>query len=215
MLSYHPVLPQGHDLRFNDWPWQGGHHSCRQEVSALDWGCYRGHWGFHQINVYFYAYKVFLKFSCFHLNYLFYCFECWHRVCPNLSSAPCILARYRKKLMYQYHRNKSQTLSRLKPLYHKIGKFQPAKNIQIIGYYRVWNTGSLGNELLYGLSVIHINFKYHRNLEECMKQWKFSTPLSPKWQEIGGQYPPITISYILTIQKYWIAVTNFLNGRYF
>jgi hypothetical protein len=38
-----------------------------------------------------YAYKLFLKFSSeyIHPNYLFYCFECCHRVCPNLSSAPC------------------------------------------------------------------------------------------------------------------------------
>jgi hypothetical protein len=38
-----------------------------------------------------YSYEVFLKFSskCIHPNYLFYCFECWHRVCPNLLSAPC------------------------------------------------------------------------------------------------------------------------------
>ncbi len=39
-----------------------------------------------------YAYKLFLKFSLkyIHPNYFFYCFECCHRVCPNLSSAPCI-----------------------------------------------------------------------------------------------------------------------------
>jgi hypothetical protein len=38
-----------------------------------------------------YAYKLFLKFSSkyIHPNYFFYCFECFHRVCPNLSSAPC------------------------------------------------------------------------------------------------------------------------------
>ncbi len=40
MPSYHPDLPQGHDLSCSDWPWQGGHHSCLQEVSVLDWGCY-------------------------------------------------------------------------------------------------------------------------------------------------------------------------------
>ncbi len=40
-----------------------------------------------------YAYKLSLKVSskCIHPNYYFYCFECVHRVCPNLSSAPCIL----------------------------------------------------------------------------------------------------------------------------
>jgi hypothetical protein len=27
--------------------------------------------------------------ECIHPKYLFYCFECCHRVCPNLSSAPC------------------------------------------------------------------------------------------------------------------------------
>jgi hypothetical protein len=39
-----------------------------------------------------YAYKLSLKVSskCIHPNYYFYCFECVHRVCPNLSSAPCI-----------------------------------------------------------------------------------------------------------------------------
>ncbi len=39
-----------------------------------------------------YEYKLFLKFSSksIHPNYFFYCFECFHRVCPNLSSAPCI-----------------------------------------------------------------------------------------------------------------------------
>jgi hypothetical protein len=38
-----------------------------------------------------YSYKLFLKFSlkCIDPNYLFYCFKCVHRVCPNLSSAPC------------------------------------------------------------------------------------------------------------------------------
>jgi hypothetical protein len=37
-----------------------------------------------------YTYKLSLKFSlkCIHSNYAFYCFRC--RVCPNLSSAPCI-----------------------------------------------------------------------------------------------------------------------------
>ncbi len=41
-----------------------------------------------------YAYKLFLKFSSeyIHPNYFFYCFECCHRVCPNLSSAPCMFA---------------------------------------------------------------------------------------------------------------------------
>ncbi len=40
-----------------------------------------------------YAYKLSLKVSskCIHPNYYFYCFECVHRVCPNLLSAPCIL----------------------------------------------------------------------------------------------------------------------------
>jgi hypothetical protein len=40
----------------------------------------------------FYAYKLSLKISskCVHPNYYFYCFECVPRVCPNLSSAPCI-----------------------------------------------------------------------------------------------------------------------------
>jgi hypothetical protein len=40
-----------------------------------------------------YAYKLSLKVSskCIHPNYYFYCFECVDRVCPNLSSAPCIL----------------------------------------------------------------------------------------------------------------------------
>ncbi len=36
----------------NDRPWQRGRHACLQEVPVLDWGCYGGHWGFHQINVY-------------------------------------------------------------------------------------------------------------------------------------------------------------------
>jgi hypothetical protein len=38
-----------------------------------------------------YAYKLSLKFSSeyIHPNYFFYCYECFHRVCPNLSSAPC------------------------------------------------------------------------------------------------------------------------------
>jgi hypothetical protein len=40
-----------------------------------------------------YTYKLVLKFSSeyIHPNYFFYCFECCHRVCPNLSSAPCML----------------------------------------------------------------------------------------------------------------------------
>jgi hypothetical protein len=39
-----------------------------------------------------YAYQLSLKVSSksIHPNYYFYCFECVHRVCPNLSSAPCI-----------------------------------------------------------------------------------------------------------------------------
>ncbi len=39
-----------------------------------------------------YGYKVFLKVSskCIHPNYLFYWFECFHMICPNLSSAPCM-----------------------------------------------------------------------------------------------------------------------------
>ncbi len=36
MPSYHPGLPKGHDLRFNDQPWQAGPHSCLQEVLVLD-----------------------------------------------------------------------------------------------------------------------------------------------------------------------------------
>ncbi len=38
-----------------------------------------------------YAYKLSLRVSskCIHPNYYFYCFECVHRVCPNLSSSPC------------------------------------------------------------------------------------------------------------------------------
>ncbi len=46
MPSYHPDLPQGHDLSCSDWPWQGGHHSCLYEVPVLNWDCYGGHWGF-------------------------------------------------------------------------------------------------------------------------------------------------------------------------
>ncbi len=46
MPSYHPDLPQGHDLSCGDWPWQGGRHSYLQETSVLEWGCYGGHWGF-------------------------------------------------------------------------------------------------------------------------------------------------------------------------
>jgi hypothetical protein len=43
-----------------------------------------------------YSYKLFLKFSSeyIHPDYLFYCFECCHRVCPNLSSAPCRLKQF-------------------------------------------------------------------------------------------------------------------------
>jgi hypothetical protein len=39
-----------------------------------------------------YAYTLFLKFSvrCIHPNYLFFSFKCVRRVCPNLSSAPCL-----------------------------------------------------------------------------------------------------------------------------
>ncbi len=46
-----------------------------------------------------YAYKLFLKFlsEYIHPNYFFYCFECCHRVCPNLSSAPCIACGRNKK----------------------------------------------------------------------------------------------------------------------
>jgi hypothetical protein len=48
-----------------------------------------------------YAYKLFLKFSSEYIqpppppNYFFYCFECCHSVCPNLSSAPCIYSQDR------------------------------------------------------------------------------------------------------------------------
>jgi len=39
-----------------------------------------------------YTKKLPLKFSskCIYPTYFFYWFECFHRVCPNLSSAPCI-----------------------------------------------------------------------------------------------------------------------------
>ncbi len=39
-----------------------------------------------------YAYVLPLKFSskCIDPNYFFYWFECFHMICPNLSSAPCI-----------------------------------------------------------------------------------------------------------------------------
>jgi hypothetical protein len=39
-----------------------------------------------------YTNQLFLKFAlkCIHSNYAFYCFRCVRRVCPNLSSAPCI-----------------------------------------------------------------------------------------------------------------------------
>ncbi len=42
-----------------------------------------------------YANTLFLKFSvrCIHPNYLFYSFKCVCRVCPNLSSAPCIFLK--------------------------------------------------------------------------------------------------------------------------
>ncbi len=45
---------------------------------------------FNQIMFILYA-ILFLKFSSeyIHPNYFFYCFECCHRVCLNLSSAPC------------------------------------------------------------------------------------------------------------------------------
>jgi hypothetical protein len=47
-----------------------------------------------------YAYTLFRKFSarCIHPNYLFYSFKCVRRVCPNLSSAPCIESKDLKKL---------------------------------------------------------------------------------------------------------------------
>jgi hypothetical protein len=39
-----------------------------------------------------YAYILPLKFSSKFIdtNYFFYWFECFHMICPNLSSAPCI-----------------------------------------------------------------------------------------------------------------------------
>jgi hypothetical protein len=52
-----------------------------------------------------YAYKLFLKFSSeyIHTNYFFYCFECCHRVCPNLSSAPCIYSRNYEPFSKEIH----------------------------------------------------------------------------------------------------------------
>ncbi len=49
-----------------------------------------------------YAYKLFLKFSSeyIHPNFLFYCFVCCHRVCPNLLSAPCRLILRPTLLMF-------------------------------------------------------------------------------------------------------------------
>jgi hypothetical protein len=43
-----------------------------------------------------YAFKLSLKVSskCIHPNYYFYCFECVPRVCPNLSSTPCIISMF-------------------------------------------------------------------------------------------------------------------------
>jgi hypothetical protein len=51
MLSYHPGLPKGHDLR------------CNEKFSS----------------------------KCIDPNCFFYWFECLHMICPNLSSAPCML----------------------------------------------------------------------------------------------------------------------------
>jgi hypothetical protein len=54
-----------------------------------------------------YPSTLLLKFSVryVHPNYLFYCFNCVGRVCPNLSSAPCrpcslILVSHRQKKIY-------------------------------------------------------------------------------------------------------------------
>jgi hypothetical protein len=59
-----------------------------------------------------YAYKLFLKFSSeyIHPNYLFYCFECYHRVCPNLSSAPCKYNLQDHRVLYwkKLHENKGK-----------------------------------------------------------------------------------------------------------
>jgi hypothetical protein len=46
-----------------------------------------------------YAYIFPLKFSskCIDPNYFFYRFECFHMICPNLSSAPCISEALRSK----------------------------------------------------------------------------------------------------------------------
>jgi hypothetical protein len=91
MPSYHHGLPQGHDLRCNDLPRQGGHHSCLQEV--LDWieAVMEATGVFIKEMCILYAYQLSLKVSAksIHPNCYFYCFECVHRVCPNLSSAPC------------------------------------------------------------------------------------------------------------------------------
>jgi hypothetical protein len=48
-----------------------------------------------------YAYKVSLKVSskCIHPNYFFYWFECFHMICPNLSSAPCTVQNIMVPLM--------------------------------------------------------------------------------------------------------------------
>jgi hypothetical protein len=48
--------------------------------------------GDYKVIVYEICIYTFLKFSlrCVYPNYLFYSFKCVRRVCPNLSSAPCI-----------------------------------------------------------------------------------------------------------------------------
>jgi hypothetical protein len=55
--------------------------------------------GFSLNKCVFYAYKLSQKVSskCIHPNYYFYCFECVHRVCSNLSSASCT-GKLKKKI---------------------------------------------------------------------------------------------------------------------
>jgi hypothetical protein len=54
-----------------------------------------------------YAYKLSLKVSskCIHPNYYFYCFECVHRVCPNLSPHPVVLGLV-KKILEKKNKNR-------------------------------------------------------------------------------------------------------------